>query len=204
MSANLPSTREVLFSAGLASGHRSADILLRLAEMEIDIGILGEPAELCCEHQAAANRLAELHLLIDHLAANLRGGHGVPPTPPQAVPRKGMRPVTHTQARPIHTAAAAPAVPKATKPKHRKINAAQINARGNRSDGLVTRREAMQITGYSSPGLTMAMTSGRIPAPHKREGRSPLWRPEQIAGIHPLRGGGRGPQPADPKPKASR
>lgn len=94
-----PSTRQTLDRAAALQPGRSADILLTLAELEAELGIDGD-GTLCAEHQAVALRLAELHLLVDHLVANLRGGHGVPPTPPESAPRKGMRPVTHMQAKP--------------------------------------------------------------------------------------------------------
>lgn len=188
MSPTYWSTRETLERAAAQQTGRSADITLGLAEMEQELGWGDVLPGLCGEHQRAVNRLAELHLLIDHLVANLRGGHGVPATPAPPAPPAGKRQdaareapalVAEPQQRPAPAACTpAPAAPPAT-----------LRAR---SDGLLTRREAIVATGYSDPGFAFARNSGRIPAPRAHEGRSPLWHPEQLQGITPLHGGGRG------------
>jgi predicted DNA-binding transcriptional regulator AlpA len=159
----LPSTREVLALAAQATEHRSADIVLTLAELEQKIGWADVLPGLCAEHQAAVNRLAELHLLIDQLAANLRGGHGVPATPAQPAARRGMPPVTHA------------------KPQQRMDP--RRAAPAERADGLVNVREAQRRTGFSQAGFYMARQDGRVPEPHLVEGRSPYWRPEQLEGV---------------------
>ena len=183
-----PSVREVLERAKIAGADRSADILLMLAEFEQELGWDDVMPGLCTEHQAVANRMAELHLLVDHMAANLRGGHGVPPTPPEAAPRRRMPPVTHTKARGID---APPAAPRGIGAAIRRLPNAeqQANARANRPDGLLTRAEAMRFVGYGPAGFAVARKAGRIPDPCSYQGRSPLWRREQLEGINPLRAG---------------
>lgn len=180
------SVRECLERAKAAAAHRSLDIVRLLADVEQAMGWSEISQGLCDEHQAAANRLAELHLLIDHLAANLRGGYGVPPTPPEAVPRRRMPPVTHTKARGID---APPAAPRGAGAAMRRAPNAeqQANARANRPDGLLTRTEAMQFIGYAPAGFAVALRAGRIPKPHTYQGRSPLWRREQLEGIKLMR-----------------
>jgi predicted DNA-binding transcriptional regulator AlpA len=181
----IPSTREVLALAANASEHRSADVVLKLAELEQEIGWADVLPGLCAEHQTAVNRLAELHLIIDHLAANLRGGQGVPPTP-QAAAARNSQPApasTRPQAR-IDPAKPRPAAPRRGLANH----AQQANARGGRADGLLTRAEALAFVGLSVSSFHKACADGRVPQPHAHEGRSPLWRPDQLAGVGRLRG----------------
>lgn len=176
--SSLPSTRDVLATAAAASEHRSADMLLVLVGLEQDLGWEDIAAGLCTEHQAVANRLAELHLLVDQLAANLRGGHGVPPTPHAAPARKGMRPVVHLKQQ---------AGNGSTTPSNPADGRRGVNKSWAKANGLLTLAQAIALTGYSPPGFSNARAQGRIPKPHSRDGNHPLWLPAQLAGIKPLR-----------------
>ena len=188
------STRECLEHAAASAQHRSADILLVLAELEQELGWDQTTPGLCTEHQAVANRLAELHLLVDHLAANLRCGHGVPPTPAAAEPRKSMRPVVHLKASTpsmpgssISSSRAQPR-PQADKTQSPQTLKAAIRARERKANGLVNAGEAAALTGRSESGWSRAVAHGQAPQPHTGQGRGAVWRLADMGGVKPERG----------------
>ena len=179
-----PSTRQALEAVARVQATRSEDVILGLAMLEQEIGWADVMPGLCAEHQAAVDRIFELHSLIDHLAANLRGGYGVPPTPPPAPERKQMAPLCGRQV--------ASNMASHRKPQTPQAHHMSRNAKGGRTDGLLNHEEAAKATGYSKAGFHVARKAGRIPEPVMLVGKSPFWRKDQLAGITPMRPGRRG------------
>lgn len=181
----LMSTRETLEAAAALQASRSADVVLELAAMEQEMGwgAFGDIG-LCAEHQAAVNRIAELHLLVDHLVGNLRGGNGVPPTPAAVPERRSMRPVVYLKqgtrppdAQGLHHAVLRPAerTNRPAAPPH--------------SDGWLNVAEAAKATGHSRSWFKKLRAKGRIPEPAGGSLNRPLWRAEQLEAVQ--RGGQR-------------
>lgn len=200
------STRQALERAATLQAGRSAEVIATLDEMADAFGITSAMADAhvtgrCLEHQAAVTRLAELHELVDHLVANLKGGHGVPATPPTtAGARKGMPPVTHLK-KPASTAPQKPhpgvmrppdfTGPRGTRAPRTAESIAltkatlrkKAEARAQR--GLASAREAATLTGYTLSGWYSAMAAGRVPKPHSGKGRSAIWQRADLVDVRP-------------------
>jgi hypothetical protein len=119
------------------------------------------------EHQAAVDHIAALLELAEHLVANLKGGFALPPTPEvTSAPRTPTPPVTYLQPIAQPPGYKAPAASPAQPHVH-----------------LLDRAAAAAHCRLSIQGFDAQRRGGRVPAPAKTEGRTPLWHPDQLAHV---------------------
>jgi hypothetical protein len=179
------STREALERAAILQAGRSADVRATLEELERGFGWDGFNG-LCDEHEVPMKRLAELHELIDHLVANLKGGHGIPATPAASVPRKAMPPVTYLKVQQPHQADMRPTTNEPLRIQRLKASYVQ-RAEARAAQGLANASEAAALCGFSRSGWSAFAASGRAPKPCQGQGRTAVWRRADLVDIKPRR-----------------
>jgi hypothetical protein len=131
-------------------------------ETELGIGV-GAFGSRCEEHQAAVTFIGQLLELVEHLQANLRYGFTMPATPAPAPRLPPTPPVTYLQ-------------PQAQPPSY-KPPAVEAHVQ------LLDRAAAAVHCRLSIQGFDAQRRAGRVPAPHRMDGRIPLWHPDQLVNV---------------------
>lgn len=150
-----------------ALDQRSDAVVAELDAMTRELWGNLEDAGRCSEHQAAVDHIAALLELAEHLVANLKGGFALPPTPVQpAASRPQAPPVTRLQ-------------PIAQPPSYK----APADVPSQPNVQLLDRAAAAARCRLSIQGFDAQRRDGRVPAPFKIDGRTPLWHPDQLVNV---------------------
>jgi hypothetical protein len=150
-----------------ALDQRSDAVVAELDAMTRDLWGNLEDAGRCSEHQAAVDLIAALLDLAEHLVANLKGGFALPATPEvTSAPRTPTPPVTYLQPIAQPPGYKAPAASPAQPHVH-----------------LLDRAAAAAHCRLSIQGFDAQRRDGRVPAPARTDGRTPLWHPAQLAHV---------------------
>jgi predicted DNA-binding transcriptional regulator AlpA len=183
------SLRQCLDTAERLQQHRSAPVLAGLCSLADAVTAPENGDEPYTELTDAADRINELHRLVDHLVANLKA-LSIPPTPQPPAPRRELPPITH----PVRSAMPRPA--RATRARHAPGATAQepridgrrnaaVNGRNDTraqalADGLLGKEEVLALLGIKHSRFYKRMASGEIPGPLERRRGMSFWRRDQF------------------------
>lgn len=190
---------------------RSHLIVAELDRMAAELG-MGPATDRCDEHIAVVTQLDQLHTLVEHCLANLRGGFALPPTPgnhTDAAPTPSAdKPAANTtpvekriQRRSIGTFNQRPDPPammnrpQKVKPptptpeeharaarEHRRGFLAELRKQAA-AEGLHDLSALAARTGYTLATLQNYSGLGRLPPPHTVRSGIPLWHDSQLEQI---------------------